>query len=148
MLFTRCASRRAPLPSGGVSSGASWIAWFSSLFTGDVAPFGNPHLHSFGTMMTETDLMDSIAQAIEELEKRGDIVIFASDANSPAEFIFEGVRKTIEDRTLTESEASSIRSIIILAINDKNFFDFETSQIIGLRYNELRNISEKLQKRH
>lgn len=94
--------------------------------------------------MRKTELMQAITEALHELERRGDIVFFTSGAADPASYIFEEVKKFVKNHSLTASELAGIKSLIVQAVNDESFFDWEMSNLTGFNTDGFREIAEKL----
>ncbi len=89
-------------------------------------------------------IIDIITKSLLDLENQDKIVIIQSDVNSISEFIFKKIEHIAINDNISDRELRGLRSLILKAIDDKRFFDWETPILIGLSYEELDNLAKKL----
>jgi len=96
--------------------------------------------------MTENVLMQLIKVSLLDLEERGDIVICTSDTAALTKHIYEVISQLVPNEQLSTSELSGLRSLVLLAISDKRFFDWEMPILTGLTSEQFREVAIKLPK--
>lgn len=95
-------------------------------------------------MMDEPTLASVIERILQSLEERGEIVVCSSAPGRSAKVIAEAVSALVPNVELTASEMHGIRSLILHALADKNFFDWEMPTLTGLSAEEFRKLADKL----
>ncbi|TYC52413.1 hypothetical protein FMN50_17980 [Rhodobacterales bacterium] len=96
--------------------------------------------------MNDNLLFQSIKKALLNLEERGDIVLCASDTNIPAKRIYETVSELVPNERLTTAELSGLRALILQAVSDDRFFDWEMPTLTGLTSDQFKEVARKLPK--
>ncbi|NTF90292.1 hypothetical protein G6L46_24390 [Agrobacterium rhizogenes] len=92
--------------------------------------------------MGEDALMQTIKKALSDLEERGDIVLCPEVPGIVEKHVFDAVRTLLPNAQLTTEELLGLRSLILHAIADERFFDWEMPTLIGFRAEELKNSGE------
>jgi hypothetical protein len=95
--------------------------------------------------MSEDILLHKIRNALVDLEGRGDIVLCASAPEKPAKYIFDALSEVVPNN-ITASELTGLRALVLQAISDPRFFDWEMPSLTGFSAEEFRRIAEKLPK--
>lgn len=95
--------------------------------------------------MSEEILLHKIRDALLALEERGDVVICANTPEKPAKYIFDALSEVLSNN-ITASELSGIRALVLHAISNPRFFDWEMPSLTGFNAEEFRRIAEKLPK--
>jgi len=96
--------------------------------------------------MSDNLLMELIKKALLNLEARGDIVLCATEADTPTKHIYEVVSELVPSEQLTTSELSGLRSLIFQAVADERFFDWEMPTLTGLTADQFKEAANKLPK--
>ncbi|MES5045430.1 hypothetical protein [Rhizobium nepotum] len=100
---------------------------------------------SGGEISQSTSTLRSIIRnALEELERDGEIVICSSNPNHITDFLNDRLRVLTPTDTMTPVELAGLRSLVYHAINDKRFFDWEMPTLTGLTAEEFANLAAKL----
>lgn len=94
--------------------------------------------------MSENQLINEIRKALNDLEDNGDIVLCPSTPNLPEKKIYDAITTLIPNTPLSSVELYAVRSLILHAIRDKRFFDWEMPTLTGLNAEEFENIAKKL----
>ena len=94
----------------------------------------------------DDQLMCVLKSALIELESRGEIVLCSSAPSVPAKFLYDELQRLMPSGSLSTPELTGLRSLIVQAINDKRFFDWEMPTLTGLKAEEFAKIAEKLPK--
>lgn len=89
-------------------------------------------------------LWKAISIVLDVLEKDEEIVICSSSNIGAIKEIYEAVVSVVPKSDLTDLELYGVRSLILEAIEDKNFFDSEMPTLTGYTAEQFRKISKKL----
>lgn len=107
-----------------------------------VAAFGGTEAD--GGTMRDRILSETIASVLGELERDGDLVITSSTLGPVVERIVEAVLGVVPKTSLSQLELLGVRSLILHAISDQRFFDWEMPTLTGFTAAEFGRIAEKL----
>lgn len=97
--------------------------------------------------MTQTDQrtrIEAIGKAITDLDELNELVLCSDDPTKCATKIAGSVLHVVPDTGLNSSEMRGVRSLILYAISDKRFFDWEMPTLTGFSSEQFRAIAEKL----
>ncbi|WP_259779849.1 hypothetical protein [Aestuariispira ectoiniformans] len=98
------------------------------------------------TISQDNYLMNAIKESLEELETSGDIVICSTTANIPARLLCDRLSSLVPFDKLSTSELIGLRALVVQAIGNKRFFDWEMPTLTGFKAEEFERIAEKLPK--
>ena len=96
--------------------------------------------------MTEKLLLNAITRALLDLEERGDIVICTNKPDSSARVVYEAVSELVPSDKVTIAELAGIRELILQAVSDQRFFDWEMPTLTGLTSDQFKEVANKLPK--
>jgi hypothetical protein len=88
-------------------------------------------------------LSRAIAAALHDLDRDGDLVITSPHIEPIADRIAEAALSVVPSTTLS-LELLGVRSLILHAISNKQFFDWEMPTLTGFTAAEFERIAEKL----
>lgn len=88
-------------------------------------------------------MYDVLKQALLDLEEQGEIVLCSAN-HSAARFLEARLRSVVPSAEITPVEFSSLRALVLMAINDKRFFDWEMPTLTGMNAEEFSRLAEKL----
>jgi hypothetical protein len=94
--------------------------------------------------MDDQRLSRSIATALGDLEREGELVITSSSVERVADRIAEAALGVVPNTSLSLEELVGVRSLILHAIWNKQFFDWEMPTLTGFSSDEFQQIAEKL----
>lgn len=96
--------------------------------------------------MSEPDqlLDECITKALKKLELDDEIVVCSSEYGRVTSALTAAVQQVLPVPPLTEQEMLGVRSLIIHAIGDENFFDWEMPTLTGFSAAQFKQIAEKL----
>jgi hypothetical protein len=94
--------------------------------------------------MDDKELHSTIAAELARLERGGEIVITCPSVGPLAERVATAVLGVVPNTGLSPAELYGVRSLILHAISDKRFFDWEMPTLAGFSADEFRQIAEKL----
>lgn len=94
----------------------------------------------------DSELVSALKRALLQLEERGDIVLCSSTPDFSAHFLGNAVGSITPSESLTSTELVGLRSLILYAINDESFFDWEMPTLTGLKAEQFQSIAKKLPK--
>ncbi len=94
--------------------------------------------------MQDQRLSRSIAIALGDLEREGELVVISPSIERVADRITEAVLSVVPNTSLSLEELVGVRSLILHATWDKQFFDWEMPTLTGFDANEFQQIAEKL----
>jgi hypothetical protein len=94
--------------------------------------------------MKDQILSRTIATALGDLERDGELMITSPSIGSIADRIAEAALGVVPKTTLSHLELLGIRSLILHAISNKQFFDWEMPTLTGFTAAEFERIAEKL----
>ncbi|MCB5205564.1 hypothetical protein LH464_24335 [Neorhizobium sp. T786] len=97
-------------------------------------------------IQTEDLLLKMINEALAVLDERGDIVLCSSTPSGPARYIYEVLHEQLALGEFSTRELMGLRSLVLHAVDDKRFFDWEMPTLTGLTAEEFVRVSEKLPK--
>ncbi len=98
--------------------------------------------------MKHTDsLLVAIAAALEKLEQSGDIIL-ATQTSKIAAQLHDSIKHQLPYLHLTADECGAAGSLILHAVEDKRFFDWEMPILVGGSAEEFRVIGSKLMGRN
>jgi hypothetical protein len=99
-----------------------------------------------GSEMTEDNqniLIQEISKALVELDSENDLVLCSDDPNICAKKIAASVKGVIPDTGLTSLEMHGVRSLILYAIENQSFFDWEMATLSGFSAAQFKTIAGK-----
>ena len=96
--------------------------------------------------MTEDLLMRTIKAALSKLEANGDIVLCSALPDAPAKQIHDAVIELLPNDQISLSEMTALRALVLQAVGDNRFFDWEMPTLTGLNAEEFRALASKLPK--
>ena len=94
--------------------------------------------------MEDRELSRVIARALHELETQDELVIAAPGIEPLADRIADAVLAVVPNSGLSQLELLGVRSLILHAVSDKRFFDWEMPTLTGFSADEFQMIAEKL----
>lgn len=94
--------------------------------------------------MNDEKLSKIVAETLSTLEKEDQIVIISPSAEVLADRIVADAQFAIPHTGLTQTELFGVRSLILHAIADKSFFDWEMPTLTGFSAEEFDQIARKL----
>ncbi|HEX8486219.1 hypothetical protein [Sphingomonas sp.] len=94
--------------------------------------------------MTDERLSRVIAIALSQLERDGEIVITSASIEPLADRLVEAALGIVPSTNLSCGELVGVRSLILHAISNKQFFDWEMPTLTGFTAHEFERIAEKL----
>ena len=94
--------------------------------------------------MEDQKLSQLIARAIHELEQEDELVVTCPSIDALAGRISEAVLGVVPDTGLTQLELLGVRSLILHAVSDPKFFDWEMPTLTGFSAEEFERIAQKL----
>lgn len=94
--------------------------------------------------MQDKLLSKTIAMALGELERDGDLVITSPSIEPVADRMAQAVLAVVPNTALSHLELLGVRSLVLHAISDKRFFDWEMPTLTGFTAAEFEGIAEKL----
>jgi hypothetical protein len=97
--------------------------------------------------MTEDDqksLIRAIGETLVELDRANDLVLCSDDPNVCAKRIASSLGHLIPNTNLTSSEMYGVRSLILYAIENRSFFDWEMPTLTGFSAEQFKAIAGKL----
>lgn len=93
--------------------------------------------------MQDKLLSKTIAMVLGELERDGDLVITSPSIEPIADRIAQAVLSVAPNTALSHLELLGVRSLVLHAISDKRFFDWEMPTLTGFTAAEFEGIAEK-----
>ena len=96
--------------------------------------------------MYKDALLGAIQKELSNLEESGDVVLCASTPDAPAKRIYRAVIDFVPNEELSLEELVGLRSLVLHAVDDKRFFDWEMPTLTGFKAEDFRRIAEKLPK--
>lgn len=94
--------------------------------------------------MIDQQLSRAMANALIELERDGDIVITSPSIEPLADRLAEAALNVVPSTDLSFDELVGVRSLILHAISNKQFFDWEMPTLTGFTAAEFERIAGKL----
>ena len=94
--------------------------------------------------MEDQQLSRAIAKMLGDLEREGELVITCPSIQLIADRVAEAVLAVVPNTSLSLNELSGVRSLILQAISDKRFFDWEMPTLTGFNADEFEQIAKKL----
>ncbi|WP_404479106.1 hypothetical protein [Novosphingobium sp. BL-52-GroH] len=94
--------------------------------------------------MDDQYLSRTIAIAVGGLEEEGELVVTSSSVEPIANKLAEAVLSVVPHTSLSLEELVGVRCLILHAISDKKFFDWEVPTLTGFTAEEFKLIAEKL----
>ena len=94
--------------------------------------------------MEDRELSRVIATALHELEVEGEIVITSPGVEPLANRIADAVLTIVPHTGLSQLELLGLRSLVLHAVADKRFFDWEMPILTGFSADAFQAIAEKL----
>lgn len=91
----------------------------------------------------DTVVFNQIKKTLEFLEKENEIVICSTESERTTKKLYGAITDMLPKTNLTEEEMSGVRSLILHAIRDKNFFDAEMPTLTGFTSEEFQKIADK-----
>jgi hypothetical protein len=85
-----------------------------------------------------------MAMALIDLEREGEIVVISPSVDPLADRLAETALGVVPSTALSFGELVGVRSLILHAISDKRFFDWEMPTLTGFTAAEFERIAEKL----
>jgi hypothetical protein len=94
--------------------------------------------------MEDRDLSRVIAAALHKLETEGELVVTCPSIEPLADRVAAAVLAVVPNTGLSQFELLGVRSLILHAVSDKRFFDWEMPTLMGFTAEEFKAIAEKL----
>ncbi|MBN8807231.1 MAG: hypothetical protein J0I47_03185 [Sphingomonas sp.] len=94
--------------------------------------------------MTDEQLSRTLAMTIAELERDGELVVTSPSIEPLADRLAEAALGVVPNTSLSLTEILGVRSLILHAVADKCFFDWEMPTLTGFTANEFEQIAAKL----
>ena len=94
--------------------------------------------------MDDDFLEQTLARALDGLERRNQIILCADDRTAIAAQLGAAVRSVWPDAPTTTQEMAAVRALIFHALADKRFFDLEMPTLTGLNADGFRSVAGKL----
>ena len=94
--------------------------------------------------MIDQQLSRAMARAVSELERDGEIVVTSPSIQPLADRLAEVALDVVPSSDLSFGELVGVRSLILHAISNKQFFDWEMPTLNGFTATEFERIAEKL----
>lgn len=94
--------------------------------------------------MADRYLSQAMAAAVSKLERDGELVVTSSSIELIADRLAETALGVVPHTSLSLVEMGGIRSLILHAISDERFFDWEMPTLTGFTAAEFERIAEKL----
>lgn len=94
--------------------------------------------------MIDQQLSRAMAKAVSELERDGEIVVTSPSIQPLADRLAEAALDVVPSSYLSFGELVGVRSLILHAISNKQFFDWEMPTLTGFTATEFERIEEKL----
>jgi hypothetical protein len=92
----------------------------------------------------DEELSRVIGMTVGALEREGELVITCPSIELIADRIAEAALDVVPNTSLSLLELLGVRSLILHAISDKRFFDWEMPTLTGFSASEFERIAEKL----
>jgi len=92
----------------------------------------------------DQQLSRAMADAVSELERDGEIVVISPSIEPLADRLAEAALNVVPNTELSLGELVGVRSLILHAIWNKQFFDWEMPTLTGFTANEFERIAAKL----
>jgi len=94
--------------------------------------------------MEDQQLSRVIGAALHQLEGEGEIVITSPSVEPLADRVAAAVLTVVPHTGLSHLELLGLRSLVVHAVSDKRFFDWEMPTLTGFSADEFERIAEKL----
>ncbi len=94
--------------------------------------------------MIDKMLSHVMATALSELERNGEIVVTSPSIEPLADRLAEAALNVVPKTDLSFGELVGVRSLILHAISNKQFFDWEMPTLTGFTAAEFERIAGKL----
>ncbi|MBZ9648777.1 hypothetical protein K9B33_14600 [Sphingobium sp. 3R8] len=94
--------------------------------------------------MKDEKLSRVIAMTLGALERDGELVVTCPSIEPIADRIAEAALDVVPNTSLSFLELVGVRGLILHAISDKRFFDWEMPTLTGFSASEFERIAEKL----
>ncbi|MGV1926383.1 hypothetical protein ACQZ6S_13855 [Agrobacterium tumefaciens] len=91
-----------------------------------------------------TTIIQTIIGALKELEQEDDVILLGPSARKAAEKIAAKLTSMVPNPDLTPEEMHGVRLLILHAISNKSFYDWETPTLTGFTAARFQEIAEKL----
>ncbi|WP_104663322.1 hypothetical protein [Ensifer adhaerens] len=93
--------------------------------------------------MRDEILLAAIADVLVQMDQAGDVVC-ATHVGHIARRIHDAVLEVVPSTGLTDTELAGVRSLMLHAVADQRFFDWEMPTLTGFSADGFRQIAEKL----
>ncbi|WP_245662027.1 hypothetical protein [Sphingomonas pruni] len=110
----------------------------------EIASFCNQCRSTGGGSVIDQQLSRAMAMAVSELERDGEIVVTSPSIEPLADRLAEAALNVVPSTSLSFGELVGVRSLILHAIANKQFFDWEMPTLTGFTAAEFKRIAEKL----
>ena len=94
--------------------------------------------------MSDEHLSRTLAMTIGELERDGDLVVTSPSIAPLADRLAEAALGVVPNTGLSLTEMVGVRSLILHAVADKRFFDWEMPTLTGFTADDFERIAAKL----
>jgi superfamily II DNA/RNA helicase len=94
--------------------------------------------------MTDSRLLKAIERTLHQLEEDKEIVLCSSTPRIAVRRLSDAVLDLVPSTNLSSEELMAVRSLILHAVADKRFFDWEMPTLSGLTAEEFAAVAEKL----
>jgi len=92
----------------------------------------------------DQSLFDSLVALLNNLDESGEIVVCTGDSKAVAKKIHDLVLAHVPNTSLSTQELYGVRSLLLEAVKDKSFFDWEMPTLTGFNAEQFQNIANKL----
>jgi hypothetical protein len=94
--------------------------------------------------MEDRQLRETLLSELGKLENDGEIVLCSPASGPISKRLAEAVSAVVPHTELTVSEMAGLRSLVLHAVSDARFFDWEVPTLTGFSADQFRQIAEKL----
>lgn len=89
-------------------------------------------------------VLSLVARSLAALEDKNEIVICSETTQSAAKYLAQELMDILPNDKLTTLEMAGLRTLVLQAISDPRFFDWEMPTLTGFTKEQFRKIAEKL----
>lgn len=92
----------------------------------------------------DSELTSAISESLLAIESKGELVITSASPHAAATEIAEKVREVYAGGVFTPEELMALSSLILHAVADKRFYDWEMPTLIGYSADEMKALGMKI----
>lgn len=92
----------------------------------------------------DQNLFNNLVALLNKLDESGEIVVCTGDSKVIAKKMHDLVLVHVPNTSLSTQELYGVRSLLLEAVKDKNFFDWEMPTLTGFNAEQFQNIADKL----